>query len=471
VAVLLLLGAAAVYGYWMTRRERLYRDFIARGEAALARGDTATAIEAYTGAIAVKGDSMLGHLKRGEAHRRRNELEPAHSDLQRASALDPAAPLPLELLGDVSYEMGRAGVSNYDGRPADVNSARVRFERAAARYAAALHLDDRSPRVLYKLALSRYRLGQPGLAVEALQKAIALDERFAEAHYLLGLCYRDLQTLDASLRALRRSVALAPAFLHAREELADLFDRLGRGPDRILQLEALRALDPAPSREVALGLAFARASQSERAVLTLGNAAERYPDHPHIYAALGRVWLEAAQATRDRVALTKALGALDGAAGDDSSETLTLRARVLLVAGDQEQGQRMLEQATETFPADPLAFYFLAETAERRGRRDVARRALLDYQALEGDALDTRRRLALATRIADLSMQLGDAPMAVSFYQRAVDAAPADGALLARLAEAQWSAGDRDAARATLAQALEKDPTNRTARLLQRRIH
>src|SRR5688500_9146952 len=175
---------------------------------------------------------MLGYLKRGEAYRRQNDLDSALRDLRQAGELDATSPRTFELLGDVSYAMGR-------------------YERAADRFLASVRLDDRSARVQYKLALSYYRNGQLAGAVRSLGTAIALDDKFAEAHYLLGLCYRDQQKHAESVASLRRSVALSPASLPAREELADLLGKLGRSEDRIAQLEALLYLDPGPSREVA----------------------------------------------------------------------------------------------------------------------------------------------------------------------------------------------------------------------------
>lgn len=252
--------------------------------------------------------------------------------------------------------------------------------------------------------------------------------------------------------------------LPAREELADLYGRLGRTDDRIAQLDAVLALDPGPSREVALGVAYGQAGQFDRAVTTLGHAAETYPDHSYTYVALGRLWLEAAQTRRDRVSLSKALGALDGAVGtDESSEALMLFGRALLLAQNEELAERMLQQATEKMPADPLAFYYLAEAAERRGHSEVARRALLDYRALDGDGADARQTAAVAIRIADLSMTLGDSGSAVTWYERGIDGA-SDAAVLIRFADAQSKAGNLDAARATLGKVLEKDPTNRPAR-------
>ena len=465
---ILLVAITAASGYAASHRERAYRQLIDRGEAALAKDDTFAAIEAFSGAIALKDNSMLGYLKRGEAYRRRHQLDSnpraarpvetldpaadaAMRDLRRAAELDPMAPRPLELLGDINYALGR-------------------FDRASEHYQAYVKLDDRSPRVLYKLALAHYSAGRWAGAVAALHQAIAIDDRFAEAYYLLGLCFRDLQRPGESLRALQTSVRLAPAMLHAREELGDLYGRLGRREDRLAQLEALSALDPGPSRQVTLGLAYARAGQFGRAVATLGQAAERYPDYSYTYVALGRVWLEKGQPP-DRMDLIKALGALQEAVGtEDSSEALMLFGRALLLSHDDELAEQVLTQASAKRPVDPLAFYYLASAAERRGHLGAARRALLDYRGLEGDDPDPRRRTAQAVRLANLSMKLGDGPDAVIWYRLALETSGTDASLLVRLAEAQVLSGTRDDARGTIARALEIEPENRAAAALQRRL-
>ena len=92
---LAVLGAlAAAYGYVITERENSHRELIRRGDAAMAAGDLSAALEAFSGAIALKGDSMIGYLMRGDAYRRRDELEAALRDLRQAAELDPTAPKP-----------------------------------------------------------------------------------------------------------------------------------------------------------------------------------------------------------------------------------------------------------------------------------------------------------------------------------------------------------------------------------------
>ena len=450
---LLALSGAAVYGYTLNERERTYRQHIADGDAALARDNTAAAIEAFSGAIALKDDSMLGYLKRGLTYRRRGELAEAMRDLRRASDIDPSATRPLEELGDALL--------------ADTPH---RYSNAIERYEAYVRLDNRAPRVLYKLAYARYNDHQVAAAIDALQAALALDDKSAEAYYLLGLCQRDAQHPDLARGALERSIALQPAMLHAREELADLYGAMGRTDGRLAQLEALSALDPRSSRDITLGLAYAKAGQLERAILTLVRAAERYPDQPYAYVALGRVWLEIAQARHDRVALNKALEALSGAVRrDDGSEALSLFGRALLLSSDAAGAERMLQDATRRQPVDPLAFYYLAEAAERQAHYGAARQALLDYTALRGDEPDARKRSAEAVRLGDLSLRDNDPAAAAVFFLKAADDAANDAPLLARAADAQLRAGDRDTARGTVARALEKDPRNALALSVLRR--
>ena len=449
--VLLGLSAAGVYGYTLNEKERTYRQLIADGDAALARDNTFAAVETFSGAITLKPDAMLGYLKRGQTYRRRGEYAAAIRDLRRASELDPTATQPLEDLGD-----------------AYLADEPHRYGSAADRFQEYVRLDPRAPRILYKLAFARFHEGKRQAAIDALERALAIDDRVPEAHYLLGLCHRDAQQQELARAALEHAVRLQPTFLHAREELADLYGEIGRTDDRLRQLAVLAELDPAPSRDVALGLAYAAAGKTDRAVTTLAATTERYPDYAYAYVALGRVWLEIAQSRGERVALSKALGALEGAVGtDNSSEALTLFGRALLLTSDEETAERMLLDATARKPVDPLAFAYLADAAERLGHFSVARQALIDYDVLRGDT-DARRRSAHAARLAELSLKVNEPAAAAAYFLRAAE--NGDATLLARAADAQSRAGDLDAARETLARALEKEPANKTALALQRRL-
>lgn len=382
LALLLSVAVAgAVLAWYSARQEREYRRLIAVGDRSLAKDEASVAIEAYSGAVAIQPQSMLAYLKRGDTYRRRGELQAALRDLRQAATLDPTSTRTLELLGDLNVEMGR-------------------YDRAADHYRGFIALDDRSPRVLYKLALTKYKNRQFASAIDPLRQAVAIDDRFSEAHHLLGLCLRERKQRDEALRALRRAVEINPAFAAARADLAGFYRELGRSREGIEQLEALATIEPLRAvRLVDVGLAYARLGRTDAAITTLGRAAERYPDEPTVYTALGRVWLESAEQRTDRVALSKALEALQPAASHDDAtgETLALFGRALFLAGHTEPAARVLEQATAMLPVDPVAFLWLSAAHQRRGDTEAARRALVDYRHLVDEAPDD----LLAALVAD----------------------------------------------------------------------
>ena len=425
LAGILVLGGLAAMGILAVRaveRDRAYLRLIDHGDKALSQGQAFVAIKAYSEAIALKRGSMLAYLKRGEAHQQRGDttetLTAALRDLRMAAALDPGATRALEELGDVNLQLRR-------------------FVNAAESYERYLRLDDRSARVFYKLALASRGAGHLTRALSAVHQAARLNPGLHEAQYVLGLCFKDRGELPEARAAFERAVSASPAFIPAREELADL-DRLqDRTRNEIDELAALAALDPIKAeRLIALGLAYLRAGNRESAVTTLGRAAERFPEHPGVYAALGQVWLEAAEDRADPSDLRKALEALEPIASQAgaSSETLGLYGRALALSGQHGQAEQVLRQASQTFPTDPDVLPHYAVVAQRLGHFEDARQALVHYSILVDD---DREAAAHAARIADLSLRVNDPATAVAWYQKAAALGHADAFLLARLADAQ----------------------------------
>ena len=414
--VLLAAGVAGgTVAYQAAARDRDYRALLARGDAALKDDQTFGAIEAYSGAIALRRDSMLAHLRRGETYLRRGDrgdLDQAVRDFRAAAAMDEAATPPLEELGDVLYQLQR-------------------YAPAADAYRRYLKLDDRSARVSYKLALAHYRGGSLDEAISALGRTLTLDNRMADAHYLLGMCLRDGKRTSEALQEFEKAVAIDPGSIPSREELADLYAAAGRRADELEQLRQVAGLDGQHlERQVAVGLAQARAGRAELAVLTLGRALERSPNQPLIYGALGQVWLDMAEVRNDNVALSKAIEALGRAASSPaaSSEILTLYGRALLQDGQIDLAERTLREATTKYPVDPSALLLYASAAERQSHLDAARSALIGYAALVDEEEGS---VARATRIASLSLRLNDQRTAAEWLRRGLEKDPNNPALLA----------------------------------------
>jgi tetratricopeptide (TPR) repeat protein len=91
LAVLALSAVAVALAYQAAARERDYRAQLTNGDTALRDDQTFGAIEAYSGAIALRPDSTLAHLRRGETYRRLSDFDAAARDLRAAADLDPSA--------------------------------------------------------------------------------------------------------------------------------------------------------------------------------------------------------------------------------------------------------------------------------------------------------------------------------------------------------------------------------------------
>jgi tetratricopeptide (TPR) repeat protein len=389
-AVLLVIALGAVASYVAWRRDTQYRTFIAMGDRAMAVHDTFGAIEAFSGAMALRPSSMLAWLKRGEVYLKRQDYRSALRDLRTAVGLDPAALRPLELLGDT-------------------HTALERYDWAADQYEAYLRVDDRDPRVYYKLALARLYDRRLDAAIAALRRSLRLDDTAPEAHYLLGVCLAQQRRSAEAIRALERAVRLSPAMIEARKALADQYRKTGRTADQVRQLEAVAALDPGRrAHQIAIANAWAHAGRVELAVATLVRALERDPDAPELLVGLGRVWLGVAESHGDRGALGKALEALRRAVVQmPSGSAFSALGHAQLLAGDLPGAVRSLQQATATLPVDPRAFGDLSIAAERLQRWSLAHEALVRQVALSGEDTPARLRAERAARLARLSERLG----------------------------------------------------------------
>ncbi len=465
-----LAAVAAALLYTTLAREAQFRRLMVEGENALASDQPFVAIEDFSGAIILKPGSMLAYLRRGEAYKRRGDLQTALRDLRRATELDPSATKPFEELGDVNFALER-------------------FARAAESYDSYLELDDRSATVLYKLALSRFRLRDPVTAARKLGQAVRLNDRFAEAFYLLGICQAQSGETSGAIDSMARAVALAPTLTRtgtaadqqrfdvaARQELIRLLLAVKRDADAIRELEQLAALEPGrPDHLIDAGLIYGRLGRTDLAVAELTRAAERLtgptdPSQARFNQALGRIWFEAADVRHEPGALIKALEALDSAvrAPDARSEAFTLRGRAQLLAADSNGAQQSFEQALRRTPVDPVAYREIGALAERRGDVALARDSLVRYLALTTSDRDTRQ---LPERIADLCLRLDDRPEAVKWLKQAAEIGGDDAATVIRVAGMQLRAGDGAGAASTVERGLTKSPTSPALLALRRRLH
>jgi tetratricopeptide (TPR) repeat protein len=278
IAIALLSSVAAgVVFVQRLDRDRRFRQLLVAGEDAMHAGNSYAAVESFSGAIALRPDSMVPYYRRGEAYRAQRRDGEAIRDLRAASRLAPDATQPLIALGQL-----------YDLR-GDVAQAAEWYGQAAER------LQGENPGLLYALALARYRSGSPAGAIKPLLRAIDRSDSAGEAHYLLGLVYRDTNNIEGSISALEAAIKIDRSLIPAREELADLYRLQGRYTDEMAQLQSLAALDQRVDRRVDIALAHMRGGRFDEALATLAQAVAAAPDDPRVQLVRGRVYLAKAE--------------------------------------------------------------------------------------------------------------------------------------------------------------------------------
>ena len=238
----------------------------------------------------------------------------------RRPRIDPGAPRPRELLGDV----------NYAAAPLSAGRRPLSGVRRPRRSIAARALQAGAGALPGRTAHARHRGAAEGGRHRRGVRGSPLPDGPLPA--------RRAASRAGARRPCRRAIALAPALLQAREELADLYGRLGRTEEWITQLEALRALDPSPARDVTLGLAYSKAGQSDRAVDHASPRRRATSDaSAHLRRARPGVAGDGAGPVGSRRIEQGARGAREGGrARKDTSEAYMLFGRALLLASDAE---------------------------------------------------------------------------------------------------------------------------------------
>jgi predicted Zn-dependent protease len=449
------LAAAAAVAIKDLSQDAQYRRLLADGESALDAGQTYAAIEAFSGALALRPASMAAFYRRGEAYAAQGAEANAVRDLREAHRLAPDAAQPLTALGRLSDRAGDAAQAAYW------------YTQAAQR----LH-GASDPGLLYALGLARYRAGDATGAAEPLRLAIVNGRASAEAQYLLGLVERDSGRAGEAIEALEAAVRLTPTMLAAREELADLYAEQGRLADQRSQLAVLVTLDPQLDRLLALADADRRAGALDEALASLERASLLDPQSSRVALARARIFLAHAEATGDRAPARQAAELLETALGGTArrSEGLALLGRALFLGGDAAAGERLLEDAVATWPVETEAFSFLADAAEALGHHALARDALMHLDALQGETTPAAARGERARRLGALSLSAGDPRRAVEFLDKAVSAGVDDAGTWGLLARARWQSGDAEGGRAALARALALDAASPELRRLRQAI-
>jgi Flp pilus assembly protein TadD len=189
---------------------------------------------------------------------------------------------------------------------------------------------------LHLLGLIAYQGRRYDLAIERIQRAIAINGREAVYHFNLAIAFQDRGSLDEAIASYRRAIALDPCHWRALNNLADMLRDKGDLAEAVTCYR--RAIDLIPGDAEAhnnLGGVLHRQGLLEDAVACYRAAIEARPDHALARNNLGL-------ALQDQGRWSEAMAAFEAAASiaPDAPIVRWNRALALLLRGNFEAGWR-----------------------------------------------------------------------------------------------------------------------------------
>ncbi len=196
-----------------------------------------------------------------------------------------------------------------------------------------------------------------------------------------------------------------------------------------------------PEADKMLAAIYLAASDAQRAITLLKEAAQLEPGDFHPWSALGKVYQDQGKLDESAGAYAEALRRRPPA--QEAREARIGRFRALLKAHRHAEAAADLAVLREQTPNDPQVLALAAQQARDRGQveeaTELAQRALA-ADPTNYDALLVRARIHVLIRQPQL---------AIEDLEKALGVQPDDPAALQLLAQAQMSAGLTDRARAT----------------------
>ena len=199
-----------------------------------------------------------------------------------------------------------------------------------------------------------------------------------------------------AVERLERAVALAPEFAAARHNLGHALTALGRAVDALPHLEQAVALNPAlVAARNSLGIALEACGRRDEAIAAFACAVDLAPSFVDAAANLGDLLTR-----NDDIA--GALEAFERALAADPAHlrARTGRAYARVLSGDLDRGRAELEALAATQPADTMPWQTLATVRWWAGDGAAARAAYQRLLALDPQEFDAHVGLA-ATLLAD----------------------------------------------------------------------
>jgi Tfp pilus assembly protein PilF len=409
-------------------------DLVARGVAALERGDTAAARGLFEKALDSNPNEVSAHTNLGLIADGAGQLEEAARHFAEAARLGPSASTHNNY-GVILLRLGRA-------------------REAAAEFEASLREDARQPNALVNLAQIRFAGGTPedlAAASDLLGRAYALapDAGIARALTIIALRRSDRAAAAAHYKNYAPSASSADA--RARAELGGALLEAGLLAEAEAELSAAVAADPGDGDAVVrLARVYLARKEVASAGKTLESAVARGVDVAPVYALLAQVYEQSGHLENAIPAMRLAIQR------DPESEKYRFAYGMLLTnAYAPAAAVIRLEEALGVFPSSPRLWFALGLAHFKHDKDADAKRAL--ERAIE---LDPKFAPAIAY-LGIIRIKAGETAAGVALYEDALRIDPGLAVVHYLIADALLKEVETDTSRieSRLKQAIALDAT------------
>jgi predicted Zn-dependent protease len=341
-----------------------------------------------------------------------------------------------------------------------------RYSDAAALYRELVAALPDNPGLRLNLAIALDKAGQPSAAIPELDRVTREEPSLAPAWLLLGLAYQQLNQPNNALAPLRKALRLDPKNTDAQLELADAELTTGDPRGAVRDFAALAVLNPTmPKAWEGLGRAYLSLSES-----SFQHLRSQTPDSPYFLALLAR-----SRASQERYGDALALYASAIEKAPEVPGLHTARAEIYHQTNHDDWAAMETHRESAVPKPDcfrrPAACAYLAEDwqgvlAASAGSQSPEN---LFWTALGSSHLaeESFNKLAsfpqspeMHAVLADSYQRLGRRLDAVAEWRKALELAPRDRLLQARLAESLIRARIYPEAERILIDLVVKQPEN-----------
>ncbi len=253
---------------------------VEQGEAAIQKGDYATAQSLLEKAVAADPDDYLAWFDLGYVYKATNQLDKAIDAYRKSIAAKPDV---FESNLNLGILLARQG-NNPDA---------AKYLKAATQLKPTAHVDEGLARAWQSLGIVLQDT-DPQQALAAFTEAEKLQPNNFEVHFAAGQLLEKQNQLDKAAKEYETAAALDPKSIEPVVALSVVYTKQQKYAQAETMLRKLLAGDPQNQTvRTQLGRILAAQGKNEEAAKELGSGEGKIPDDPHAALELGTMYVKA----------------------------------------------------------------------------------------------------------------------------------------------------------------------------------